>query len=227
MQTQAHEIFWTKSLGDWDLLDRYRTSGSQAAFAELVARHIGLVFGTCRRRLADPQLAEQAAQDVFLMLARRGPIRGAERLLSGWLVQAARQVCRDAPVRRESLLDVSLMSLSRDDLDLLLARYYQGWNLLQVSDAFGISQNSAAQRVSRALARVRQALASHGIVISNDEVASRLLTLNHEPVHRSVVAGIGTAVREIRPAAPATQLSSLLNRAMTVFARWVPGRATA
>jgi DNA-directed RNA polymerase specialized sigma24 family protein len=236
MQTQAPDIFWTKSLGDWELLDRYRTSGSQTAFAELVARHVGLVYGICRRRVVDPDLAGVRARQVFVALAGRGPRRRAERALSGWLVQTTLDACADAPPpppptppRGESTLDAALASLSREDLDLLLARYYHGWNLLQLSQAFGMSQNNTAKRVSRATARLRRQLASRGMIFPDDggAVVAHLSRLDHEPVGRGIVAGIRAAIRETLVApAPAPQ-PSLLSRLAMILSGWSSKRAAA
>jgi RNA polymerase sigma factor (sigma-70 family) len=87
-------------MDDWKLLERYRRERSEAAFAELVNRHVGLVFGVCRRRLRDAHLAEDVTQAVFTLLARRGP---SERVatLAPWLIKTARYACANAHRARE------------------------------------------------------------------------------------------------------------------------------
>src|SRR4051794_11270993 len=187
MSSQPSNIFWTKSLSDWDLLDRYRVAGSHAAFAELVARHVGLVHGICRRRLDRAELAEIAARDIFLLLARTGPTRRAGRVLVGWLVAATHQACGNVPLRRESALEAALVALSSGDRDLLLSRYYLGRNLLELSVSLGLSQNAAAKRLSRAVARVRRELALRGVAVADDAAVGAMLSaIGHEPVQRSV-----------------------------------------
>src|SRR2546430_17024464 len=56
---------------DMALLRRYVDLGSQEAFSELVRRHLPWVHATCRKALGDRHTAEDAAQAVFIILARR------------------------------------------------------------------------------------------------------------------------------------------------------------
>ena len=39
-------------VSDWALLDRYAKGGDQQAFAELVERHVNLVYGAAQRKLS-------------------------------------------------------------------------------------------------------------------------------------------------------------------------------
>ncbi len=88
---------------DWELLEQFRLSRDQQAFAELVRRHAGFVLATCRRRLRDAHLSEDAAQAVFLVLARRPPVRSsANAALAGWLHKAAIYACNNAARARRS-----------------------------------------------------------------------------------------------------------------------------
>ena len=38
---------------DWQLLQEYHRTGSEAAFGRLVERHLGLVHGVARRQVGD------------------------------------------------------------------------------------------------------------------------------------------------------------------------------
>ena len=81
---------------DAALLRRFARQGRQAAFSELVSRYSGLVYSTCLRDIRNAAVAEDAAQAVFLLLARKAPTFGAGTSLAGWLYRTARLVSRNA-----------------------------------------------------------------------------------------------------------------------------------
>lgn len=90
---------------DMALLRRFVRQGRQAAFSELVARYSGLVYSTCLRDVRNATVAEDAAQAVFLVLARKAPTLRAETSLAGWLYQTARLVSRNA-ARQETRIQL-------------------------------------------------------------------------------------------------------------------------
>ncbi len=83
---------------DAELLRRFARDRDEAAFELLVWRHGAMVLGLCRRAVRDEQLAEDAFQAVFLVLARKaGAVRGN---LGGYLFKVARRVSLRAAARR-------------------------------------------------------------------------------------------------------------------------------
>jgi len=81
---------------DGRLLRLYLERGDQTAFARLAERYLGLVYSACLRETGSPSQAEDAAQAVFLLLARKAPSLTARASLAGWLFAAARLVSRNA-----------------------------------------------------------------------------------------------------------------------------------
>ncbi|HXB60145.1 MAG TPA: sigma factor, partial [Candidatus Acidoferrales bacterium] len=75
---------------DAELLKQFARNQSEAAFAELVERHIGLVFSIAFRKTGNPQQAEDITQAVFIILARKAGSLGPKTVLPGWLHHTAR-----------------------------------------------------------------------------------------------------------------------------------------
>ena len=68
------------------LLAEYRRNGSDAAFQELVARYVDLVFSTALRLVeGDTHRAEDVTQTVFVDLARKARMLPEDVRLGGWL----------------------------------------------------------------------------------------------------------------------------------------------
>src|SRR4051794_40811177 len=74
---------------DGGLLSRFVRRRDEEAFAELVARHGGLVLGVARRHVPDRQAAEDVVQATFLALAKVAPRLGQPQSLINWLYTVA------------------------------------------------------------------------------------------------------------------------------------------
>src|SRR5689334_15652291 len=79
---------------DAQLLGEYAAHCSESAFAEIVARHTGLVYSAAYRQTGSPELAREIAQSVFTDLARKArelaATLSADASLAGWLFRGTR-----------------------------------------------------------------------------------------------------------------------------------------
>jgi len=164
---------------DVDLLDQFARTGSEAAFGELVRRHVGLVHSVALRHTNQPHQAEEITQAVFIMLARKAAAMGRQTVLSGWLYPAARLTAanfRRAEYRRRHreqeafmqstleenppdeawsglapLLDEAMARLGATDRDAVVLRYFEGKSFQEIGIAFGASENAAKLAVVRGI----------------------------------------------------------------------------
>ncbi|HEX7577761.1 MAG TPA: sigma factor, partial [Verrucomicrobiae bacterium] len=78
--------------------------GSEAAFATMVRRHVNLVYSAALRQLGNAPEAEEVAQNVFIILARKAGGLRRGTILSGWLYQTAQLTAANfqrAAIRRQ------------------------------------------------------------------------------------------------------------------------------
>src|ERR1043166_7942169 len=75
---------------DATLLRDYAENRSEAAFTEVVHRHLNLVYSAALRQVGgDAHLAEDVAQSVFCALARKADAVAGVPVLAGWLHTSA------------------------------------------------------------------------------------------------------------------------------------------
>jgi RNA polymerase sigma factor (sigma-70 family) len=207
-------------LTDEQLLRAYSEGHSEAAFTELVGRHVDLVHSTALRTVRQPEMAQDVAQAVFLHLARKaGSIRKASAL-PGWLYrvacdQAANAVRAERRRRRREqeavqmnsttgekapawgeialLLDEAMRALARRDQDAVVLRFFQGQSLRRVGEALELSEDAAQKRLSRALERLRDYFARRGVKVSAAALASGLAAHAVEAAPSSLAANLAAA----------------------------------
>ncbi len=182
------------------LLRRFAEAGDEAAFRELVARHLDLVYSAALRQLnGDTHLAEDAAQTVFADLARKARSLPRGVVLTGWLYEAARfaaaKMVRGEQRRRareqeaatmhdpapestpdweplRPVLDTAMGELSATDRNAVLLRFFERKDFRAVGTALGLSEDAAQKRVARALDKLRINLSRHGVTLSGPALAA-------------------------------------------------------
>jgi len=70
---------------DFEQLQRFTRAGEQSAFADVVQRHLDLVYGTAMRKVEDPGAAQEVAQNVFAALGRKAWQFAPDDSLPAWL----------------------------------------------------------------------------------------------------------------------------------------------
>src|SRR5438445_11788689 len=83
-------------MNDWSLLREYVERCSEAAFETLAGRHLDMVYSAAWRQTGDADLAEAAAQAVFVLLARTAPPLRGGVVVAGWLYRTACLTARRA-----------------------------------------------------------------------------------------------------------------------------------
>lgn len=184
---------------DAQLLRAYAERRSDAAFAELVRRHIDLVHSAARRMVGDAHLAEDVTQATFLALAKNAAPLSERPVLAGWLHRTAQNIAaqtvrtdvrrrvreQEAAVMNELLaaspeadweqiaphLDAALGELTESERDAVMLRYFQRQTARDMAQTLGISDEAAQKRVRRAVDRLREFLAKRGVTVGASGLA--------------------------------------------------------
>ncbi len=207
-------------MNDWELLQSWVQQRSDAAFTELVSRHLDLVYASALRQVREPELARDVSQAVFLALAQKAPRLSSKVILSGWLFRttgfvAARALRSEARRKRweteastmtplttdsatpeqnwtvvQSQLDSALQSLPARDRDALLLRFFEKQPLRSVGDRFGITEDAAKKRVNRAVEKLRSILTKRGIAFTSAALGTLLLNIPAQAAPHGFAAAI-------------------------------------
>jgi RNA polymerase sigma factor (sigma-70 family) len=160
-----------------------------------------MVHTIAMRQVADPHLAEEVAQSVFIIFSRKASQLSSRASVCGWLVQTARFVSRDAVKLRqrrqkneqefaaslepslppttarntiEAMLDEALLELPAGEQAGVMAHFFEGRNFKEIGDMLAISEDGAQKRVSRSLAKLRAFLTRRGAKVPMTALAGLL-----------------------------------------------------
>lgn len=191
-------------IDDSTLLRRYLELRDEAAFAELVGRHVDGVYSMARRRVGgDHQLAADVAQEVFLTLVQQAHRLTNHPTLVGWLYTTTRNIAVNL-VRAERrrfageqealamqklemdatgpidwstsapLLEEALDTLPASDRLAVLMRFIERRPFAEIGAVLSLSEEAARKRVERTVEKLRAALARRGILCSTAALSGSL-----------------------------------------------------
>ena len=229
---------------DIALLKEYAESGSQTAFTALVERHVNLVYSTAQRRVGSSHAAEEIAQAVFIILARKAKSLGDKTVLSGWLYQTARLTAANylrGEIRRQNreqeaymqsildqpdgeawrqiapLLDDAMGRLGEKDRNAIVLRFFENKNLSEVGAALGASEDAAKLRVNRALEKLQKFFTKRGVVHSAAIIAGAV-SANSVHAAPAALAKTISAVAVAKGAAASGLTLTLVKGALKIMA---------
>ncbi len=181
-------------MGDSELLRRFIDQHDETAFAAVVRRHGGLVFGVCRQVLKHEQDAEDAFQATFLALAQgAASVRRAESLAS-WLhgtayrlsMRAKRDIARrrvherratpcepqegDTEVSwREVLtaLHEEIQKLAEKYRSPFVLHYLESKSCPEVAAALGLKEGTVWSRLAKARTLLQGRLSRRGLELTS------------------------------------------------------------
>jgi RNA polymerase sigma factor (sigma-70 family) len=202
------------------LLRRFVTDGDANAFAELVRRHVQLVYAAARRQVRDAELAQDVTQAVFIVLATKARSIRDGAILPGWLIETTRltalselrKVARRrrhenavaasiatqsdpseaTPLEIRDLLDDALLSLDATDRNAVTMMYLQNRPVAEVAAALGVTESAAQRRAQRAVEKLRDTMRHRGVVASTVAITAALAT--ESTAHAAAAAALAPAI---------------------------------
>jgi RNA polymerase sigma factor (sigma-70 family) len=176
---------------DAELLARYASSRSGAAFAELMRRHGSMVYGTCQRIARNSADADDAFQATFLILARSAHTIRSTAAVRSWLygvaVKVARKAQQQAQKRRmrhmaaakpeavppetpwadcRAVLDEELQRLPDVLRRAILACDVAGQSRSKAARELGWPEGTVAKRLAKAREELAKRLTRRGVTLS-------------------------------------------------------------
>ena len=179
---------------DMALVREFAGHQTEAAFAALVERHIGLVYSAAFRQTGDAHLAEEITQAVFIILARKAASLGQNTILPAWLYRTTRfssanalkiqrrRLAREQEAYMQStvqteeaeaawqqlapLLDDAMADLGERDRAAVVLRYFENRPWQEVAALLKVTEDAAQKRVTRALEKLRALFVRRGVALT-------------------------------------------------------------
>ncbi len=168
-------------------------NGHLESFGALYERYHSSMVALAYSMLADRDLAEDAAQDVFAIACRNiGSLKSKDKF-AAWLAGICRNVSRqmlrankgkpvavgdnpaaqkrdDMEDRREAIRK-AVWSLRGPERELIVMRYFDGFSQGQISEVLDISSQAVNGRLVRAKRKIAEYLKRNGLTGGNYETS--------------------------------------------------------
>ncbi len=232
-------------VSDMELVRAYLRQGSEEAFAELVRRHVSLVYSVALRHVGIAAHAEEITQAVFIILARKAASLRPDAVLEGWLYETARLTSlgflrgerrrqfREQEAYMQStlgesndvsvwnqmspLLDEAMSHLGKKDRDAVILRFFKDKNLGEVAAALNVTEAAAQRRVHRALEKLHRYFNKRGVSSTTAIIAGELST-NAAHAAPVALAKTVTAVALAKGATAGGSTLTLIKGALKIMA---------
>jgi uncharacterized protein (TIGR03435 family) len=232
-------------VSDMDLLRDYQRQGSEEAFAELVRRHVNLVYSAALRHAGIAAHAEEITQAVFVILARKAAGLRPDTILDAWLYETTRWTAlsflrgerrrqwreQEAYMQftfQEStgdsvwhqlspLLDEAMARLGKKDREAVVLRFFKEKSLREVAAALQVTETAAQSRVHRALEKLHRYFARRG-VSSTTAIIAGAISANSVQAAPVALAKAVSAVAAAKGAAASGSTLTLIKGALKIMA---------
>lgn len=187
---------------DMDLMREYAEGNSETAFAELVQRHINLVYSAALRYTGNAADAQDVTQAVFIILTKKISSLRQRATLTGWLYETTRftarqllrtrfrQQARDQEVYMDSLtqqpgtdpfwkqlgpvLEDAMSRLGEKDRALLALRFFENKSVAETASLLGLNEWTVRKRAERAVEKLREFFSRRGIAVPASALTASL-----------------------------------------------------
>ncbi len=224
-------------VSDIELLRDFNRQGSEDAFAELVRRHINLVYSTAYRHVGIAAHAEEITQAAFVILARKAAGLRPDTVLDAWLYETTRltslsflrgerrrqmreqeaymqstiQESADVSIWNQlaPLLDEAMARLEKKDREAVVLRFFKKKSLGEVAAALHITEAAAQSRVHRAVEKLQKYFAGRGIASTTDIITGTISTHSVQAAP-ALLAQTATAAALAKGATAGTSILALV-----------------
>jgi RNA polymerase sigma factor (sigma-70 family) len=230
----------SRQVSDRDLLRSYAERGDEAAFAQLVAAHVDLVYSAALRQVGNRQMAEDVTQAVFILLAKKARSLKPETILPAWLHRATRFTSLNA-VKREKrrayherraaemssyamtsgastqalapMLDEGIARLNERERAAIILRFFERRSVAETGAALGISEEAAGMRISRALQKLRLFFRDRQLSLKPVEVGAVISVMAIRSAPAGLAASVTRTAMQAVHSGPSPEMASLVDDA--------------